>query len=144
MNAIAILLAVASIGSFARADGGLYLVPAGESGASSIEGGELVWRFPVERALVTLAVLRHDTDDPAILWLELHLAEHRDPGDHIIHFEPSSKAHGQFYLRGSGANAAGSKWAMRFADAGLGKKALRAVAKSYRLEPANALDKTKG
>ena len=145
MNRSAVALALASmVVGAAFGDGGLYLVPPGESGSGAIEDGDLVWRFPVMRQEITRASLRHDTEDPSILWLELHLKEWRDPGDHIAHFKHASKEHWQFKLRGNGENEGGALWVMRFDDVAKGRIALEAVAKTYKLAPKNAVDKTKG
>jgi hypothetical protein len=83
-------------------DDALYISPPQEreKAKATIESGHLVWRFPVVRAAVTDAVLRHDTEDKQILWLELHMAKYLDPGDHIYHFEPAPK-NAEFYVRGS-------------------------------------------
>ena len=143
-RAAASLAFASALAGYSFGDGGLYLVPPGENGTSTIEDGELVWRLPVKRQVVTRASLRHDTEDRSILWLELHLKEWRDPGDHVAHFKHASKEHWQFKVRGSGENEGGALWVMRFDDLAKGRVALDAVSKTYKLDGKNAIDKTKG
>ncbi len=143
-QAAAILIFASALAGYAFCDGGLYLVPPGENGRSAIEDGELVWRLPVKQQVVTRSSLRHDTEDRRIFWLELHLEEWRDPGDHVAHFKHASKKHWQFKIRGSGENDGGALWVMRFDDVAKGRVALAAVAKTYKLDAGNATDKTKG
>ena len=99
-------------------------------------------RIPVEVATVTDAVLRRDTENRSILWLELHMKTRRDPADHIYFFKPAPKDR-QFVLRASHIHEGGCKWAIRFDDLSDGRKALANVLRSYKLPENSALDQTK-
>jgi hypothetical protein len=122
-------------------DGALYIVNAGEKGTSTIEAGQLILRFPVVRAPVSHAVLRLDTEDAKLSWLELHMAVKRDPGDHISHFELAPK-NAHFVTRGSEIHKDGCKWAIDFKSRDAGRAALTAIAKAYALDPEHARDET--
>jgi len=125
------------------AEGTLYSVDRSKLGTRSFEKGHLVFRVPLERLTVTDAVLRYDTDDPKILWLELHMTKMRDSGDYS-YFEPISKRkqHNQIYTRGSEIHAHGCKWAIRFDSVNDAKRVLGEVQKAYSLSAKHVHNKT--
>lgn len=133
-----------ALSSAGWADGFLYIAKPGEQGSQAMERGNLVLRIPVAKIEVTDVVLRHDTDDPSILWLEFHMEQYRDPGDHIFYFKPAQRQHSQFFVRGSHIHEEGCKWAIKFDKLPKARMALSEAAKSYKLNHKRALDQTKG
>ena len=57
------------------ADGGLYVHDREKNTTQSLDDGYLVVRHPMQRVAITHAILRYDTDDKKIIWLELHMNE---------------------------------------------------------------------
>lgn len=66
------------------ADGALYVHDHEKPATQSLIDGCLVVRQPLQRVTITHAVLRYDTDDKKIIWLELHMKESRDSGEFLL------------------------------------------------------------
>ena len=122
-------------------DGTLYLAEAGLEASHEVKDGYLIMRIPVVRVSVADTVLRPDTEDASLFWLELHMEEWRDPGDCVYHFEPSSQKFNSFSVGGSKLHPEGCSWRMKFISKEDALKAFQAVAKSYQLSDAHALNK---
>lgn len=122
-------------------DGSLYVPKEGGKATETVKDGFYELRFPVVKIPVTHAVLRYDTEDRAILWLELHLTEMRDSGD-SYYFEPANNSKYQFYTRTSHFNPGCSKWALRFDKLQKARKILGEVKKAYKLSDKCSIDKT--
>lgn len=122
-------------------DGSLYVPKEGCKATETVKDGFYELRFPVIKIPVTHVVLRYDTEDRTILWLELHLTERRDSGDYY-YFEPANNSKYQFYTRTSHFNSGCSKWALRFDKLEEARKALSEVKKAYKLPNKCSIDKT--
>jgi|AOAMet2_C49A8_35_1029299.scaffolds.fasta_scaffold20663_1 hypothetical protein len=142
MKNLLITITLFAASSLLAEDGLLYVPKPDCKVTQSVKNGILEWRMPVTKVPITHAVLRHDTEDRAILWLELHMAERRDPGD-VYYFKAAEKSPYQFYYRGTDHHADGCKWALRFDDVKQARKVLLEVKKAYKLEAKVVVDTTK-
>jgi hypothetical protein len=80
------------------ADGALYVYDREKNTTQSLVDGYLVVRHPMQRVAITHAILRYDTDDKKIIWLELHMNELRDSGDfYYCESVPERTQERQFY-----------------------------------------------
>ena len=97
---------------WAQAEDGLFIGLTGQE-KESIRNGALISRLPLQRVQVDAVVLRPDTEDPKLFWLELHLHEYRDPGDFIYCLVAYGKLfRGQMAVRPSEQNPkdANGRW----------------------------------
>lgn len=119
----------------AQAEDGLFFGLLAK-GREMIENGELVNHLPLQRLPVTAAVLRPDTDNKALFWLEFHLPERRDPGDFVYCLVADGKLiRAQMVVRPSELNAKGCKWAMEIKEAKAGEAIQKAITQAYGLDP---------
>ncbi len=128
-----------------NADGGLYVYDKEKKSTQTLVDGYLVVRHPMHRVAITHAILRHDTDDKKIIWLELHMDESIDSGDfYYCESVPERTQDRQFYTRSSEFHDQGTKWAFRFDSSKDARISLNKIKAAYSLDDKQCIDKTEG
>jgi hypothetical protein len=127
------------------ADGGLYVHDREKKTIQALDDGYLVVRHPMQRVVITHAILRYDTDDKKIIWLELHMNELRDSGDfYYCESVPERTQERQFHTRSSEFHDKGTKWALRFDTIKDARISLNKIKTAYGLDDKHSIDKTEG
>ena len=125
------------------ADGGLYVHDKQKSLTQSFDGDRLVVNDPMKRVKITHAILRPDTDDKKIIWLELHRNELNDSGDfYDCKSVPERTPERQFHTRSSEFHDHGCKWALRYDDPAEARTSLKKMKVAYDLDERHAIDET--
>ena len=124
-------------------DGALYVNDLEREPTGLMEEDGLVVRNPMRRVEVTHVILRKDTEDDEILWLELHMREYLDSGDfYVCESVPERRTGRQFYTRDSEYHEEGCKWAHRFDDVDAARESMRKLTTAYQLDGGKAKDLT--
>lgn len=114
-----------------------------KSPTQSLGGDHLVVNNPMQRVKITHAILRPDTDDQKIIWLELPMNELNDSGDfHDCESVPERTPERQFYTRSSEFHDHGCKWALRHDDPAEARTSLKKIMAAYDLDEKHAIDET--
>ena len=127
------------------ADAGLFVHDRNKNSTETLEDGYLIVRYPMERVKITHVVLRYDTEDKKIIWLELHMEDARDSSDFYYCTSVPERTHDrQFYTRSSEFNDRGCKWALRFDTLEDARTSFIKIKTAYDLDDKHSLDKTEG